>query len=102
MKTNHHPKQRLVYKLLGTTCHANLMSAAATVPYEFRREISSGRTAISEATSRFLDLYYQYRSESSGHRLRGWRMQVHPIQLLGHRHEARLDADASRKIDTLS
>lgn len=29
-------------------------------------------------------------------------MQVHPIQLLGHRHKARLDADASRKTDTLS
>lgn len=29
-------------------------------------------------------------------------MQVHPIQLLRHRHEAGLDADASWKIDALS
>lgn len=29
-------------------------------------------------------------------------MQVHPIQLLSHRYEARLDADAPWKTDTLS
>lgn len=78
------------------------MSAATTVPHEFRREISPGRAAIPEAASRLLDLHHQYRSESSGSRLRGWWMQVHPIQLLGHRHKARMDADASWKIDPLS
>lgn len=78
------------------------MSAATTIPHEFRREVSSGRAAIPEAASRFLDLHHQYRPESSGGGLRGRRMQVHPIQLFGRRHEARLDADASRKTDTLS
>lgn len=78
------------------------MSAATTVPHEFRREISPGRAAIPEAASRLLDLHHQYRSESSGNRLRGWWMQIHPIQLLGHRHKARMDADASWKIDPLS
>lgn len=78
------------------------MSAATTVPHEFRREISPGRAAIPEAASRLLDLHHQYRSESSGSRLRRWWMQVHPIQLLGHRHKARMDADASWKIDPLS
>lgn len=38
-------------KLLETMCYANLMSAATTVPYEFRREVSPGRAAIPEATS---------------------------------------------------
>lgn len=78
------------------------MSAATTVPHEFRREISPGRAAIPEAASRLFDLHHQCRSESSGSRLRGWWMQIHPIQLLGHRHKARMDADASWKIDPLS
>lgn len=83
-------------------CYANLMSAATTIPYEFRREVSPGRAAIPEAASRLLDLHHQYRPESSGSGLRRRWMQVHQIQLFGHRHEARLDADASRKTDTLS
>lgn len=83
-------------------CYANLMSTATTVPHEFRREVSPGRAAILEAASRLLDLYYQYCPESCGSRLRRWWMQIHPIQLLGYRHEARLDADAPRKIDALS
>lgn len=83
-------------------CFVNLMSAATTIPYELCREISPGRATILEATSRFLDLHHQYRPESSGRRLRGRWMQVHPIQLLGYRHKARLGADASRKTNTLS
>lgn len=78
------------------------MSTATAIAYEFRREVSPGRAAIFEATSRFLDVHHQYRPESSGSGVQGRWMQVHPIQLLGHRYEARLDVDASRKIDTLS
>lgn len=78
------------------------MSTATAVAYEFRRKIPPGRAAILAATSRLLDLYHQHRLEPGGCGLRGWWMQIHPIQLLRHRHEARLDADASRKIDALS
>jgi len=78
------------------------MSTATTIPHEFRREVSSGRAAIPETASRLFDLHHQYRPESSGSGLRGRWMQIHPIQLLGHRHEARLDADASWKTNTLS
>lgn len=78
------------------------MSAATTVPHEFRREVPSGRATIPEAASRLVDLHHQYRPESSGSGLRGRWMQVHPVQLLGHGHEARLDADASWKTDALS
>lgn len=78
------------------------MSAATTIPHEFRREVSPGRAAVSEAASRLFDLHYQSRPESSGSGLRRWWMQVHPIQLLGHRHEARLAADAPWKTDALS
>lgn len=85
-----------------TMCYINFISAATTVPYEFCGEISSGRATIPETASRLLDLHHQYRPESSGSGLRGRWMQVHPIQLFSHRHEARLDVVASRKTDTLS
>lgn len=78
------------------------MSAAAAVAHEFRREVSPGRAAVLETASRFFDLHDQHRLESSRSGLRRWWMQVHPIQLFGHRHKARLDANASWKTDALS
>lgn len=83
-------------------CHINFPSTATAIAHELRREISTGRAAVLEATPRLVNLHHQHRPEPSGNRLRGRRMQVHPIQLLSHRHEARLDADAPWKIDALS
>lgn len=83
-------------------CHINFPSTAAAIAHELRREISTGRAAVLEATPRLVNLHHQHRPEPSGNRLRGRRMQVHPIQLLSHRHEARLDADAPWKTDALS
>lgn len=77
-------------------------STAAAVAHELRREVSSGRAAVLETAPRLVNLHHQHRPESSGSRLRGRRMQVHPIQLFSHRHEARLDADAPWKTDALS
>lgn len=83
-------------------CHINFSSTAATIAHEFRREISTGRAALLEAAPRLVNLHHQHRPEPSGSRLRGRRMQVYPIQLFSHRHEARLDADAPWKTDALS
>lgn len=82
--------------------HVDFPLTAATIAHELRREISTGRTAVLEAAPRLVNLHHQYRPEPSGSRLRGRRMQVHPIQLFSHRHEARLDADAPWKADALS
>lgn len=50
----------------GSPRYINLMSPAAAVAHEFRREVSTGRAAVLEAASRFFDLHHQHRLESSG------------------------------------
>lgn len=46
-----------IFFYFGSSWYINLMSAAAAVAHEFRREVSPGRAAVLETASRFFDLH---------------------------------------------